>query len=233
MLGQLTFEALQQTEERLRNRISANIIRNSEANIVVLKYHYLHRKRTGGQQLSYGIFLDGKMVGTLIYASPTFHHKRGLIPPLEQGEVIELARMWLDDEAPKHSETCAIGKTLRQVRVDWQKKYDVEPKAVISFSDLEFGYEGTVYKAANFINYGFAPEARLADSGATYSRTSEGWGAGHYKRLPIQSSAVRVGNTKQIWLYFWDKDVREQVNIEEKQEAKMKQEEKVEQAKKG
>jgi len=204
VLGQLTFESLRETEDRLRNRISASTIGNAEANAIVLKHHYLHRKRTGGQQLSYGIFLDGEMVGVLIYASPTFHHKKGLIPPLKQGEVVELARMWLSDKAPKHSETCALGKTLKQLRTDWQRKYDIILKVVISFSDLEFGYEGTIYKAANFVNYGFALLARYANSGQKYSRTNEGWRAGHYAGKSQTHSAPRIGNTKQIWLYTWN-----------------------------
>lgn len=192
---------------KLRNRITVLPISNTVANDIAVKFHYLHRARTGGRQLSYGVFFDGILKGILVYADPTFHSKHGLIPPLRADEVIELARMWLDDDCPKHSETCALGKTLRELRRDWYQKYSRGIKAVISFSDLEYGYEGTIYKGANFRNCGFARSARFADAGMKYSRTDEGWGAGHYSAKQEKQSAPRTGDTKRLFLYVWDKEL--------------------------
>lgn len=205
MIGQLGFEALDKNNGHLRNKIVVRSIPNAEANEIVRKFHYLHRKRTGGCQISYGVLYQGELVGALIYASPTFHHKKGLIPPLKPGQVIELARMWMSDKAPKHSETCALGKSLRIIREQWCHKYGVMPRAVISFSDLEFGFEGIIYKAANFIDLGFAKMARFADAGRLYSRSKEGYGCGHYSASAIKVNAPRTSTTKRAWLYVWDK----------------------------
>ena len=208
MLGQLGFEQ-PQPNEKLRNRISLFIIPNAEGNKIVKKYHYLHRARTGGQQLTYGILFDGKLVGVLVYTSPTFRKKKGLIPPLINGEVIELARVWLSDEAPKHSETCSLGKSLRRIRDDWLRKYGQFIKAVISFSDLEFGHKGVIYKAANFNDCGFVPSARLADARNRYSRANKGRGSRHYTKQSQHHSAPRTANTNRVWLYFFGQDIRE------------------------
>ena len=202
MLGQLSFSALAQQERKLRNRLQVQVISNAAGNAIVKHYHYLRRIRTGGRQLTYGVMLDGELVGVIVYASATFHHKAGLTPPLEPNQIIELARLWLNDKAPKHSESCALGKSIKAVKLDWDKKYNVQPKAIISFSDLEFGYEGIIYQAANFEDWGFASMARFADAGQRYSRTDEGYGVGHYTVRPIKDNAPRSNKTKRCWVYW-------------------------------
>lgn len=202
MLGQLKLFKEVALSSKLRNRISVGIIPTTEANTIVKSYHYLKRKRTGSRLLAHGIFLDNEMVGCLIYADPTFIKKKGLIPPLEQGEVIELARLWLDDKAPKHSESCALGKSLKRIAEDWEHKYGIAIKAIVSFSDERYSHQGIVYKAANFEDFGYAPMARLDKAGEVYPRENEGWGAGHYRRRNTHTNEPRSKTIKRCYV-FW------------------------------
>ena len=196
MLGQKKLFPLK--GDKLRNQIEINVISNSDASQIMVAHHYLHRARTGGQQLSYGVFYNGECLGALVYASPTFIKKKGLIPPFKQGEVIELARMWLADSMPKFSETCSLAKSIKQIRKDWFEKYGLEVKAIISFADLEADHGGTIYKAANFEDWGFAKYARFADIGKTYSRNLEKWG----KRWSGgEEIAKRTNKTKRTYVY--------------------------------
>lgn len=183
----------------LKQKLNLMVIPNSEANQICKKYHYLHRARTGGQQISLGIFYEGELLGIFVFASPTFIKKKGLIPPLRQGEVIELARMWLSDKIPKFGETCSLGKALKEIGKIWYSKYSIQPRAIVSFADLEAGHEGKIYKAANFEDWGFAKYARKADAGKTYSRNEEKWGKRWSRGDKI---APRTSNTKRTYIYY-------------------------------
>ena len=207
MLGQLALDAKE--GQTLRQSVTIEVVANSTGNDISRRFHYLHRARTGGRQLTHGIFYNGELIGALVWASPTFHHKKGLIPPLTQNEVIELARMWLSDKGPKLSETVTLGKALRQIADDWERRYGDRPKAVISFSDLEVSHEGVIYKAANFEDWGFAKSARLADAGARYSRNAEPYASGRYKGGT--TVAPRSDSTKHLWLYWLDKEQRKAI----------------------
>jgi hypothetical protein len=82
--------------------------------------------------------------------------------------LLELARLWIDPgvqggtvvdsnghEHARAIATCAVGRSLRQLRADWKAKYPQLPKvlAVVSWADLE-RHEGTIYRAANFREVG-------------------------------------------------------------------------------
>ena len=190
------------TGTKLPQRIEVARIENSAADKVVIRYHYLHRKRTGGLQLSHGVFFDGVMSGVLVWASPTFHHFKGLIPPLNQKEVVELARFWLSEAMPYNSETATLKQGMKALKRDWLAYTGYRPAVVVSYSDTEVGHSGTIYKAANFQDWGFAKSARLADVGRGYSRNREKWKTERYKGDPSGEDAPRSASTKRMWVYF-------------------------------
>ena len=72
-----------------------------------------------------------------------------------QRQVIELRRLCCVDETPKNAESFFIGKTLKQLRVDWSGE------VVVSYADKEHGHVGTIYKASNFEMVGEIPGARV------------------------------------------------------------------------
>ena len=59
------------------------------------------------------------------------------------------------DDTPTNTESFFIGKTLR-----WLKQ-NTDAEAIISYSDLHQGHEGTIYKASNFIHLGESPASRV------------------------------------------------------------------------
>jgi len=63
-------------------------------------------------------------------------------------DVIELRRLCCVDETPKNAESYFIGATLKKMKKEWNG--DI----VVSYSDLEYGHEGTIYQASNFEKIG-------------------------------------------------------------------------------
>jgi len=59
--------------------------------------------------------------------------------------VIELRRLCLIDATPKNAESFFISKSLRLLRKNWRPD-----GIVVSYSDLEYGHTGTIYRASNF-----------------------------------------------------------------------------------
>jgi len=70
-------------------------------------------------------------------------------------DVIELRRLCCIDDTPKNTESFFIGKCLK-----WLTEY-TKFKVVASYSDLEYGHEGTIYKASNFECLGIQAGARV------------------------------------------------------------------------
>src|SRR6187431_325659 len=77
----------------------------------------------------------------------------------KESNVIELRRLCCVDETPKNTESYFIGKALKLLKLDWPGK------KVVSYSDLEFGHEGTIYKASNFERLGFVKGAKVIING--------------------------------------------------------------------
>src|SRR5699024_619728 len=74
-----------------------------------------------------------------------------------QGSVIELNRMWIDDELGHNAETLLISSSIKIL-----KKVRPEVKYIQSFADGRLGC-GTIYKAANFDYYGYTKSLFFKD----------------------------------------------------------------------
>lgn len=73
----------------------------------------------------------------------------------KEEDVIELRRLVCVDNTPKNTESYFIGNSLR-----WLRK-NTSHKIVVSYSDLEHGHLGIVYRASNFEFKGFLKGARV------------------------------------------------------------------------
>lgn len=69
--------------------------------------------------------------------------------------ITELRRLVCIDNTPKNTESYFIGATLR-----WLRK-NTNLEIIVSYSDLEYGHVGTIYKAANFQFWGTKPGAKV------------------------------------------------------------------------
>jgi len=165
---------------KLSKRLSLELAETKEATRIIVVYHYLHRGRTMAQ-LHYWILVDGIKVGVISFAYPRLSSEMNGIRPMN---ILELARLWIspDVQDKKYKQSakkthhavsvasCAIGKALRRIQVDWYKKYflekggiggkDVDVFAVVSWAD-NIHHEGIVYTASNF-------SEEKKDSGGSY-----------------------------------------------------------------
>ena len=112
-------------------------------------------------QFSYCICIDELQVGVISYSLPRISNQVNGIEPMK---LLELARLWIhpsvqnlfyeDRNGKSHSlpvASCAMGKSLRRIKKDWEEKYPTLPEvdAIISWSD-DVRHEGTIYKSCNF-----------------------------------------------------------------------------------
>lgn len=125
------------------------------ANSMVIKHHYSHAKTMN--KYSFGVyhiednkFLEGpgseKLIGVIIYGHPVGRQTiKSISPLLNNGEVLELTRLFIHDGYGKNIESYSISQSLK-----WIKKNDDKVKVIISYSDPEQNHVGTIYQALNF-----------------------------------------------------------------------------------
>lgn len=172
----------------LRHRVSVELISLAQARHTLEKFHYLHRTRTG-RQLNYAVLIDGVVDGVITYAYPMMSVPLDGVP---SDELLEFARLFLMQNI-QHSASCAIGKTLRRVRQDWQLMFPEAktPRLVVSWSDTEY-HRGTVYKASNFVWY-------RRTRGEKHAKSVNSASSKRGKRVAYGD----LGHDKDCWIYRW------------------------------
>ena len=127
------------------NGLLIRSISYAEAIPMIVNNHYLHRKC----QIiySFGLFSYGGLKGVITYGNPPSPSlQKGVCGPEETKNVIELNRLWIDDNMPKNSESFLIASTLKMI----------EKEIVVSFADSEQGHLGVIYQATNWIYTGLS-----------------------------------------------------------------------------
>ena len=119
------------------------------ANETIIKNHYSH-KIFNNSYIHLGIFIDGEFLGVLQYGHLMNNNSVGnIVKGTENGEAIELNRMWLDDRAERNSESISISYSFKYLKGKFSKV-----KWVQSFADERCGGFGIVYQACSFSYYG-------------------------------------------------------------------------------
>lgn len=124
-------------------------IERQKANEIIVSNHY-SKKYYSASYIHLGVFIDACLVGVLQYGyamNPT--SQNGVVSETEPDEYLELNRMWLDDVAPKNSESRAISYSIKYIKRKFPKI-----KWIQSFADERCGKYGIVYQAANFQYFG-------------------------------------------------------------------------------
>lgn len=134
----------------LKTKISAKSIEvrpieKRHADRIIKRIHY-SGKVVNNSQLSFGVFLGGKLLGAMQYGPPTDKSKLiGLVKGTKWNGFFELNRLAFSDRLPKFSESRAISLSFK-----WMKKEAQHIGWVISFADgCQCGH-GTIYQASNF-----------------------------------------------------------------------------------
>lgn len=124
-------------------------IGRDKANDVIVKNHYSH-KFYNASYIHLGVFMAGELVGVLQYGYAMNPSSCGsVVTDTQMDEYLELNRMWIDDKAPRNSESKAISYSMKYIRGKYPKI-----KWVQSFADERCGGFGIVYQACSFIYYG-------------------------------------------------------------------------------
>ncbi len=119
------------------------------ANRIIRKNHY-SRKVYSASYIHFGVFLDGELLGAIQFGyamNPA--SQASVVAETGMDEYLELNRMWLDDLAPRNSESRALSYCLKTIRASHPKI-----KWVQSFADERCRLGGVVYQACNFGYYG-------------------------------------------------------------------------------
>jgi hypothetical protein len=92
---------------------SVKPIDNATAQQVVVERHYLHRKAPCSN--AFGLFDEhDSLRGVVLYGTPSSAPLRSGIAGKENASnVVELTRLWIDDNSPKNSESFLIGNSIK------------------------------------------------------------------------------------------------------------------------
>jgi len=116
----------------------------------MIKTNHYSKTIVNNSTLHLGVFIEGRWVGTLQFGYLKNPRTMGrIVAGTEVDEYLELNRMWLDDAAPRNSESRAISHAIRLIKV-------IRPRVkwIQSFADERCGRWGVVYQAANFLYCG-------------------------------------------------------------------------------
>lgn len=138
-------------EEQKGGNFKGYYVEPIEKNIakdLIVKYHYSHKWTSCRYAL--GLFNEKKELrGVAVYGFPvgrlvvsSLLNDQDLIG---NKEVLELTRLWLEEDEPKNAESWFLSKTFW-----WLQKNDKAIKLLISYSDPMVGHVGGIYKATNW-----------------------------------------------------------------------------------
>lgn len=187
------------------------------ANDIIVKNHY-SKKYYAATYIHLGVFMDKKLVGVLQYGYAMNPASCGsVVKDTQMDEYLELNRMWLDDIAPRNSESKAISYSIKYIK----RKYP-KIKWIQSFADERCGKFGVVYQAANFKYFGEHNAIFWTLDGVIYHnsvKTSKIAGPRGYDLLndPKNKDRVTSETLRQFrYIYFIDKREEKKVLLEKK-----------------
>lgn len=144
-----------------------------------------------------GLFLDDDLYGVLVFARPS---GRGC--KQAYGNVIEISRLVLLDEAPRNAESWFISRALK-----WLIRKG-EYNGVLAYADPYYGHTGVVYQASNFSYSGMTHNScPVIWNGRLYHRRAMNGPSQTAAKLrqAINNGEARFSNRpgKRIYLYYF------------------------------
>jgi hypothetical protein len=117
---------------------------------MIVENHYSHKWNTAFGKINIGVFKDERLLGVASFGNlmnPKSY--KSISKDFNQNSIVELNRLWIDDELGMNSETILISSSFKIIKALYP-----EIKAIQSFADGRLGC-GTIYKASNFKYYGY------------------------------------------------------------------------------
>jgi hypothetical protein len=118
----------------------------AEVGPLILREHYIHSMPAAATHC-FAVRLHGALVGAAIITLGSAQ-AHTLLRGARPGDVLTLARLWLADHLPAHSESRVLAVTVRLLRGE------TNAKALVTFADPRAGHSGTIYRAAGFLYLG-------------------------------------------------------------------------------
>ena len=117
-------------------------------------HHYSHSINGCISDYCFALYDGMEMIGAAFFGRMAMANQWKRFSDTAE-DVTELRRLVCIDDTPKNTESYFIGAMLR-----WLKRHTAL-RIVVSYSDLEYGHTGTIYKASNFRCLGASPGARV------------------------------------------------------------------------
>jgi hypothetical protein len=194
------------------------VIDRDIANDIIKKNHY-SGKVYNATYIHLGVFIENSLVGVLQYGYAMNPASMGsVVEGTEIDEYLELNRMWLDDIAPKNSESKAISYSIKYIKRQYPKV-----KWIQYFADERCGKFGIVYQASNFEYFGEHNATFWTLDGEIFHnsiKTSRKAGPRGYDLLnhPDNINRVTKETLRQFrYLFFIDKRSRNSVLLKQKE----------------
>lgn len=146
-IGNLDHKQYTENKNYILMELEAKIVRE-----VIKTFHY-SGKVVSNSKLHLGVFdkKTKKLVGALQYGYPIRDNTpNSIVTGSTRYNMMELNRMAMFDDAPKLSESQAIGLSLKYL-----KRYKKDIKWVLSYSDGKEGNVGIIYQATNWRYLGY------------------------------------------------------------------------------
>lgn len=118
---------------------------------IIVNNHYSKKWNTSFGVVNIGVYKNDILLGVAVFGNLMNPNSYKSISDdfVDGKSIIELNRLWLDDELGHNAETTMLGACFKII-----KKTRPYIKAIQSFADGRLGC-GTIYKASNFDYYGF------------------------------------------------------------------------------
>jgi len=172
------------------------------------KWHYSHSVKGLHVSHCFALFRPGpkfgfpEMVGGAIFGKPAMNTQSERWCPADPEKMVELRRFACIDNTPKNTESYFLGYILR-----WLKS-NTDLEVVIAYADPDFGHDGTIFLASNWILVGVTqPGQILIVDGERYHdrtlRVDKPYAKKIQERLSMHDEGVRIEDTsaKRIYLY--------------------------------
>lgn len=122
-----------------------------EAKKILSKWHYQGSGRSGH---AYGVYYQNDIIAAVVFAKPT-RIESSIKQSVSYDEIFELTRFIIHPKyQAKNFASWILSRTIKFVKL-----YHKNIKVLVSFSDLTFGHDGTIYKATNWAFDGTAPNS--------------------------------------------------------------------------
>lgn len=114
------------------------------ANRIQVQNHYLQTRASCVYAFALHHISSDEIVGVILYGNPTSPTTINICGEANRKNVIEITRLWIQDDTPKNIESYFISNTIRRVN----------KPIIVAFADPDVGHIGIVYQASNFLYTG-------------------------------------------------------------------------------